>query len=74
MVNVKTVSTSGTQYTVLEIQFRSLKYMIVSRIHKNFEQLSIPIHAIQGEIVLMQKTHFKQLSNMFLLYILTKIV
>ena len=53
MVNVKTVTTSGTQCTVLEIQFQSFKYMVVTRIRKNFEQLSIPIQAIQGESRLM---------------------
>ena len=30
------------QYTVLEIQLRSLKYMVVTRIRKNLENLSIP--------------------------------
>ena len=36
-------------YTVLEIQSRSLKYTVVIKIRKQkFEQLSIPIHTIQG--------------------------
>ena len=39
------------QYTVLEIHFRSLKYMVVTRIRKHFEQPSIPIQAIQGDSV-----------------------
>ena len=34
------------QFRILEIQFRSLKYMTVIRIHKKFEQHSIPIQAI----------------------------
>ena len=37
------------QYTVLEIQFRSVKYMFVTRIPKNFEQLIIPVQAIKGD-------------------------
>ena len=37
------------QYTVLEIQFRSLKYTAVIRISKKFEHPSIPIQAMQGE-------------------------
>ena len=37
------------EYTVLEIQFRSVKYTAVTRIRKNFEQLLIPIQAIQGD-------------------------
>ena len=34
------------QYMVLELYFRSLKYKAVIR--QKFEQLSIPIQAIQG--------------------------
>ena len=40
------------QYTVLEIQFRGLKYPIVIRIHKtlsNTEEPTIPIQAIRDE-------------------------
>ena len=37
------------EYTVLEIHFWSLKYTAVNRIRKYFEQLFIPIHAIQGD-------------------------
>ena len=36
------------KYTNLEIQFRPLKYTVVTRIRKNFEQPFIPIQAIQG--------------------------
>ena len=47
------VSWRGTvevsEYTVLEIQFRSVKYTVVTRIRKNFEQLLIPVQAIQGD-------------------------
>ena len=41
------------QYTVLEIKLRSLKYMVVTRIRKNLENLSIRTQAIQGNSVLM---------------------
>ena len=40
---------SQIEYTVLEVQFRSVKCTIVTRIRKNFEQLFIPIQAIQGD-------------------------
>ena len=39
------------EYTVLEIQFQSVKYMVVTRIRKNFEQLLILVQAIQGDYV-----------------------
>ena len=60
---------------VLEIQFRSVKGTVVTRLYKNFEQLFIPTHAKQGDYsVLMQTTHFKKFSNVFILYILIQIV
>ena len=34
---------------VLEIQFRSVKYTVVTRLRKHFEQFFIPIQAIQGD-------------------------
>ena len=34
--------------TVLEFQFRSVKYTVVTRLRQSFEQLFIPIQAIQG--------------------------
>ena len=37
------------QYTDLEIQFRSVKCVVVTRLRKNFEQLFIPSQAIQGD-------------------------
>ena len=37
------------QYTDLEIQFPSVKCAVVTRLHKNFEQLFIPSQAIQGD-------------------------
>ena len=36
-------------YTVLEIQFRFVKCTIVTRIHKNFEQLFISVQVIKGD-------------------------
>ena len=33
------------EYTVLEFQFRSVKCTVVTRLRKNFEQLSTPIQA-----------------------------
>ena len=58
-----------SQYTVLEIQFRSVKPTIVTTLPKNFEQLFIPIQAIQGDYsVWMWTTHFKKISNVFILY------
>ena len=42
---------------------------------QRFEQRSIAIQVIQGTCsVLMKTTHFKQFSNAFILYILTRIV
>ena len=40
--------TKNERYMVLEIIFRFLKFTNVTRIHKNFVQLFIPIQAIQG--------------------------
>ena len=37
------------EYTVLAIQFRFVKYTVVDRLHKNFEQLFISIQAIQRD-------------------------
>ena len=66
------------EYTVLEIQFRFVKYTVVDRLHKNFEQLFISIQAIQRDYkeikVLTCTDHFKKLSNVFILCILTQIV
>ena len=36
-------------YTVLEIEFWSLKCTVVTRIRKNFDQFFIPIQAKQGD-------------------------
>ena len=36
------------QYTVLEFQLRSVKCTVVTRLHKNFKQLFIPIQVVQG--------------------------
>ena len=52
------------QNTVLEFQFRSVKYMVVTRLHKNFEQLSIPIQAIQGNYSVPSDVN-KPLQNIF---------
>ena len=35
------------EYTVLEIQFRSVKWTVITRICKDFEQLFIPFQTIQ---------------------------
>ena len=55
------------QNTVLEVQFRSVKYTVITRIRKNCEQLLIPVQAIQGDYsLLMQTTHVKRIiSNSF---------
>ena len=63
------------QYTDLEIQLRSVRYAVFTRLRKNFEQLFIPFQAIQGDCsVLMQATHFKKFLNVFILYRLIEIV
>ena len=36
------------QYTVIEFQLRSVKCTVVTRLHKNFKQLFIPIQVVQG--------------------------
>ena len=38
-----------SEYTALEIQFRSVKCTAVTNIRKYLEQLFIPIQAIQGD-------------------------
>ena len=37
------------QYMVLDIRFWSIKYTVVTRLRKHFEQLFIPIEAMQGD-------------------------
>ena len=41
--------TDNKQYTVLEIQLRSVKYTVATRIRKNFEQFLIPMQMIQSD-------------------------
>ena len=41
--------TDNKQYTVLEIQLRSAKYTVATRIRKNFEQFLIPMQMIQSD-------------------------
>ena len=45
---IKTL-TSGSEYTVLEFQFQSVKCTVVTKLQKNSEQLFFPIQAIQGD-------------------------
>ena len=49
VLDIKLLRFSFMQYTVLEFQFRSVKYTVVTRLRKNFEQLFIPIQAIHGD-------------------------
>ena len=60
------------QSTVSEIHFLSLRYMI-TRISKNFEQLSISIQAIQGSSVLVwckQLTSKSFQTSLYCVYLL----
>ena len=47
-LDVKHVA-DNKQYTVLEIQLRSVKYTVATRIRKNFEQFLIPMQMIQSD-------------------------
>ena len=40
---------ASKQYKVLETEFRSVKYTVITKICKNFEQLFIPIQVILGD-------------------------
>ena len=50
-IDSKNRSYTKDQYTVLEFQFRSVECMVDTKLSKNFEQLSFPIQAIQGDTV-----------------------
>ena len=56
----------GREYTVLEFRFRSAKYTVVTRLHNNFEQLSIPIQTIQcSDVNIPIQNVFKRVYTLY---------